>query len=415
MEGSAAMMRERDMPSQQKYETLTLPAYLDRVVDGFEKFDSDLISSLLSINDEHVLHVKSWGFVLYNHVQTAGKVDKRLTEQQRTLFQAHIRCILALCREQTNDSINYALETLTAFVSIFKESETSWLCKPLGQLVVELRRLAMLADRELVALGKSPTKKNEVYSELRKIYADVRQKPECILAFNVQMLRICFQDNNLKLVRFTQNSQEASKVPLSSYPVGQQVTYKFLCGRYDLAEFKIKDANEKLTFAYKHCKRHAKNQRQILLYLIPIRLILGYIPEYATLATFQLLEFRDICRAVEQGNFKLFNQALEEKRDFFLKHGLYYCLATQLQTLMFRNLLKKTYLIKRPPDGEQQTLDVRIVQSACKFAGLDIELDEVECLVANLIFKKKCKAYIAHEQKKIVFGKAPFMPQMGKA
>lgn len=406
------MMQGRDATSQ-KQDTLSLAGYLDRVVEGFRNYDTDVIMSLLSINDSHVSHVKSWGFVLYVHVQSAGKMDKRLSEQQRNLFQAHIRCILALCREQTNDSIKYAIETLTAFVAIFKEAETSWLCKPLDLLVVELRRLAMLADRELVSLGKSPTKKNDVYSELRKVYADIRQKPECILAFNVQMLRICFLDNNLKLVRFTQNSQEAAKVPLSNYPVGQQVTYKFLCGRYDLAEFKIKDANEKLTFAYKHCIRHHNNQRQILLYLIPIRLILGYIPEHATLNDFQLLQFRDICRAVQQGNFKLFNKALEDNKSFFLQHGLYYCMATQLQSLMFRNLLKKTYLIMKPPDGEQQTLDIRSVQTACKFAGLDIELDEVECLVANLIFKKKCKAYIAHEVRKIVLGKNPLGGPLG--
>ena len=42
----------------------------------------------------------------------------------------------------------------------------------------------------------------------------------------------------------------------------------------------------------------------------------------------------------------------------------------------------------------------------------DIDLDEVECIVANLIFEGKIKGYIAHQHKKLVVSKQNAFPSL---
>ncbi len=42
----------------------------------------------------------------------------------------------------------------------------------------------------------------------------------------------------------------------------------------------------------------------------------------------------------------------------------------------------------------------------------DVDLEEVECIVANLIFQKQIKGYIAHEKKILVVSKTDAFPSV---
>lgn len=47
--------------------------------------------------------------------------------------------------------------------------------------------------------------------------------------------------------------------------------------------------------------------------------------------------------------------------------------------------------------------------------GSDVDIDEVECVLANLIYKGKIRGYIAHEKRMLVLSKEqPFPPYSGK-
>jgi hypothetical protein len=80
---------------------------------------------------------------------------------------------------------------------------------------------------------------------------------------------------------------------------------------------------------------------------------------------------------------------------------------------VYRTLFKKIHAIH----GERETNKANQValakfQRALRWCGVDdVDLDEVECVVANLIFRKFVKGYISHKNRVVVLSKAdPFPP-----
>jgi nuclear mRNA export protein PCID2/THP1 len=47
-----------------------------------------------------------------------------------------------------------------------------------------------------------------------------------------------------------------------------------------------------------------------------------------------------------------------------------------------------------------------------KFCGADVDVDEVECIVANLIFRKFIKGYISHKNRVVVLSKIDPFPSL---
>lgn len=43
----------------------------------------------------------------------------------------------------------------------------------------------------------------------------------------------------------------------------------------------------------------------------------------------------------------------------------------------------------------------------------DVDMDEVECILANLIYQGKIKGYISHEKKTLIISKADPFPRAG--
>ena len=64
------------------------------------------------------------------------------------------------------------------------------------------------------------------------------------------------------------------------YPKSQQVTYKYYVGRKHMFDNNFKEAEEYLKFAFEHCHVKSRaNKRSILIYLIPVKMLLGQMPE----------------------------------------------------------------------------------------------------------------------------------------
>ena len=54
-------------------------------------------------------------------------------------------------------------------------------------------------------------------------------------------------------------------------------------------------------------------------------------------------------------------------------------------------------------------------QTALAWQGVDMEMDEVECVVANLIYRKFVKGYISHQHRVAVLSKADPFPALSTA
>ena len=109
------------------------------------------------------------------------------------------------------------------------------------------------------------------------------------------------------------------------YPKSQQVTYKYYVGRKHMFDNNFKEAEEYLKFAFEHCHVKSRaNKRSILIYLIPVKMLLGQMPEEMLLKKYDLLQFKEVVLAVKQGilNF-LYSLVIIKLRGIF-KSLLFY-------------------------------------------------------------------------------------------
>jgi len=185
-------------------------------------------------------------------------------------------------------------------------------------------------------------------------------------------------------------------------------TYNFYLGRLAIFDGAYKKAQDALNYAFEHFpKGSRKNKRLILLYLIPIQAMFGRFPKPYLLQKYNLPQFNDLLTAVKQGNLKTFHASLTTYQDFFIRHGVYLMLE-KLKTLVYRNLIKKIWLLQ----GKVSQVRLQKVIASVVWQGVPIDMDEVECIIANLIFDSHIKGYISHQKNVLVLReKDPFPKQ----
>jgi hypothetical protein len=98
--------------------------------------------------------------------------------------------------------------------------------------------------------------------------------------------------------------------------------------------------------------------------------------------------------AIKKGNLRGFDQALAEGEDEFIKRRIYLTLERG-RDIALRNLLRKVYLAGgfiEVKEGEEPARRTRIPVAEFAAAmnisgGEDLDIEEVECLLANMIYK----------------------------
>ncbi|ELK26000.1 PCI domain-containing protein 2 [Myotis davidii] len=237
-----------------------------------------------------------------------------------------------------------------------------------------------LADQQLVKKGKSKV-------------GDMLEKAAELL---MSCFRVCASDTAID----SSNLKE-------DYSTAQRVTYRYYVGRKAMFDSDFKQAEEYLSFAIEHCHRLSqKNKRMILIYLLPVKMLLGHMPTIELLKKYHLMQFAEVTRAVSEGNLLLLNEALAKHETFFIRCGIFLILE-KLKIITYRNLFKKVYLLLKT---HQLSLDAFLV--ALKFMQVeDVDIDEVQCILANLIYMGHIKGYISHQHQKLVVSKQnPFPP-----
>ncbi|EDL22116.1 PCI domain containing 2, isoform CRA_b, partial [Mus musculus] len=83
------------------------------------------------------------------------------------------------------------------------------------------------------------------------------------------------------------------------YSTAQRITYKYYVGRKAMFDSDFKQAEEYLSFAFEHCHRSSqKNKRMILIYLLPVKMLLGHMPTIELLRKYHLMQFSEVTKAV---------------------------------------------------------------------------------------------------------------------
>lgn len=225
-----------------------------------------------------------------------------------------------------------------------------------------------------------------------------------------ELFWIYFKYNNYHQCKsFMTTIESKTNSNLTGIPRCEEVTFLYYSGRMHLFESKMKESYFNLSKAYNLCKgyegkNHEKIKRQILKYLIPVKMFHGEFPHPSLIEKFKLYEYLDLSIAVYKGDLDLFNKQVNGLKRIWIKRGLYFFME-KLNLILLRNLFKLAFTIFYKEKKSFQ-VDTEIFVKAINWKNSEIlSVDEVECIIANLIYKSYIKGYISHEKRKIVLSK----------
>ncbi|CAB3377901.1 Hypothetical predicted protein [Cloeon dipterum] len=298
------------------------------------------------------------------------------------------------------------------------QKDENWSLPVMHTACVELRLLALQAERiqkksHSVSHVECLEKAAESLMGCFRICAsDNRSSEEMtkrwgMLALINQLFKVYFRINKLNLCKPLIRAIEGSPFK-EDFSLSQQVTFRYYTGRKAMFDSEFRQAEAYLEYSFQHCHvQSRKNKRRILIYLIPVKMLLGYMPKRALLEKYDLMAFWPAAQAIREGNSNGLSRAIEKNETFFIKNGVYIMLE-KLRMIAFRNLFKKVYHILNT-----HQIDIQALNVALKCSGVtDADVDETQCLVANLINDNKIKGYISHQHNKLVVSKQNPFPAL---
>ncbi|KAJ5315055.1 hypothetical protein N7476_005362 [Penicillium atrosanguineum] len=216
------------------------------------------------------------------------------------------------------------------------------------------------------------------------------------------------------------NAQSADLPPLEAFPKSHIVTFEYYVGVIHFLDENYAEAEKHLATAWSMCHRGAsKNRELILTYLIPCHLVTTHtLPSDQLLAPFPRLEklFRPLSNCIRKGDLVGFDKAMSAGEEEFVKRRIYLPLERG-RDIALRNLFRKVFIVGGFEEAKEGQTSLRrtrvpVVEFAAALrigthatGRTRIDMDEVECLLSNLIYKGLMKGYIARERGIVVLSK----------
>ena len=386
---------------------------------------------------------------------TAGRIDVRalcssvLDRPYDEMLAEQLDSLVAIHGNDHVKAYSHQESACTKFHSVFeKEKDTSWSLPAMHRLDLLLRMAAIRADATLkksaAGGGDITTTREMAVRVLQKSFticisdravdkvldADgtlhVINNPHFSKKWGTlhvinNLFKIYFQLNKLTLCKNLIKAVDGPGFPKvlygqehesgRSFPIEQLVTYHYFVGRLNLLNSQFPIAQEHLLFSFENCPAASyKNKRLILRYLVPVRLVLGKFASPALLTKYDLPQFVPLCHAVHRGDLRLFERQLDDYQHLFIRHGSY-LLVERAKTIAYRNFFRRVYSLH--PEGTTK-LDVAMLKRCLDATGVNLDHDEIECVLANLIYKGYIKGYLSHQHGKLVVGKTNAFPALGQ-
>ncbi|KAK7484463.1 hypothetical protein BaRGS_00024348 [Batillaria attramentaria] len=356
---------------------ITLNSYLHSLSNALSGRDGDEAALLLSFRHPHVANPR------LQLEKPEGPCQRVLDQPYDEIVAAHLRCCWAVGNHDFIEA--YACQSLVADLQAVKKSRG----KP-GERLEKAADLLMGCFRVCASDNRAGIEDSKKWGMLNLVN---------------QLFKIYFKINKLHLCKPLIRAIESLPIK-DRFSLSQLITYRFYVGRKAMFDSDFKAAEEYLTFAFTHCHRNSKkNKRFILIYLIPVKMLLGHMPRQELLQKYDLMQFSDVTKAVSSGNLLQLNEALQKHEAFFIRCGIFLILE-KLKVITYRNLFKKVYLVL----DKKHHVPIRTFTTALKMMQVEgIDDDETQCIIANLIWENKIKGYISEPHKLLVVSKAnPF-------
>lgn len=360
---------------------------------------------------------------MHFYVTNGGTCPASMADPWRTLptiVQKRHLTAAAIAACNWVDAYSHLNECVVEYIAVLA-NDTSWSLPLLHAWCADLRTIAVQADKQLVSESLQPEKVEDVARVLLRAFSvtngdrvndGASSKRVGTLEVINQLFRVYFDLNTLRLCsNLTRTVNAPGFIDFeASFPVAHRVTYKYFVGRLHLYEDQYDEAIECLTYAVERIPPEFEaNKRLVLLYLIPAKILRGSLPSSETLARYNMKWFVDIAAAMKTGDLSLFTSAVVTHQSFFIRKGLYLAVE-KMRSLVYRSLCQKlyqalVYLRKQDPHKIKLTEYQRSLNLCCSPASEN----EVECILANLIYNGFIKGYLSHKVGFLVLStKSPF-------
>ncbi|XP_004933693.1 PCI domain-containing protein 2 homolog [Bombyx mandarina] len=389
--------------------TGTLNQYIQCVERMYRTGQGNILSRLLSLRDEHVYNRN----LLSSDIATlvTGNCVAPLDE----LVIAHLSCLKALYASDYIEAYDHQSICVASVVKLLQgQKEENWCLPVMYAACLDLRLVAQKAEASSPQNGsKIMEKAAESLLACFRVCAadnrasDVDTKKIGMLCLVNQLLKVYFRINKLHLCKPLIRAIDSSPFK-DQFPLAQQITYRYFVGRKAMFDSDYRLADEYLSFAFENCHRRSiRNKRLILTYLVPVKMLLGFMPAKYLLEKYDLLQFWDLISAVKNGDLRGIDMVMEEHEKFFITAGIY-LIVEKLKITAYRNLFRKVYLAEN-----SHQIDIASFEAALQIMGQeDVDSDETQCIVANLIYDGKIKGYISYQHKKVVVSKQNAFPPL---
>ena len=312
---------------------------------------------------------------------------------------------------------------LTRALDAVQASGDNWLVPALHVLVRRAVASVRALEASLRARGVregAPQQLNSLVTTLRTAFASTlnhrlpaarlaSSKKWGALAIANAIFGIYFRADTLRQCKSIQAGVESAGFPpLAAFPRAQLVTFRYYTGMLAACEDDYGRALAALSAAFVGCHaRYAANVRRALRMLVPVALAAtGRTPPPALLAAHGLAgAYGDLVAAFRAGDIRRYNATVAANRDLYIRTGVY-LVVERLQLLVYRTLFKKVCAMLAAITGSVQIKLAR-VPAGVRAAGAadDVDVDEVECLLANLIHRKLIRGYLAQKSRVLVLAK----------
>ena len=135
-------------------------------------------------------------------------------------------------------------------------------------------------------------------------------------------------------------------VEFSVFSKSDQVVFYFYAGRLKLYFHEFESAEAFLNLAFTHClSSEYRIKKNILSYLVPARIVRGWIPQSRLLQKYHLDGiFTELVDAFQAGDYETYHNIVDANRKWFMKRNLYLIMKQRPQLLMLRNVFLKRFL-----------------------------------------------------------------------
>ena len=351
----------------------------------------------------------------------AGMVKQLLPKDWAQIISSHVVSTGLLADGKAVAALNEQMDACEKLLDVMLSKAnqgSNWYLPVLDVVVLQLRLCAYSAD---AGVGSGNKHQRDVAQKIQEFFGPMakdsaqmsnsRKMGGLIIANH--LFKMYFRINLLKQVGHVRRNIETRFPPLDEFPKSQTVTYTFYLGRLQVMAEQYAEAEESLGFALRHCHKDSKaNKARILQYLVPVRLLRGMFPAPRLLQKYNFPQFQQAVAAIKAGDLRSYNVVLREHEDFFISRGIFLILE-KLKKLVYRNLIRKVHTIMRNDESVKRKEQIKLSYIRAAFSANGVEMpeehfDEIECILANLIYRGYIRGFIAHNKCLVVSAKDPF-------